>query len=578
MNTEIKVKTLDADSNFYRSTGLPESEIHDGKEALLSATFGYGYKLRAVWTTLAHQRYTFYGVDFDAHGTPPFGSNNTGFLLKIPTSYTRTSVDYGVFGGSAQAALRLSGDANLQFYIQPYLGDKNLEKKKLKFTDTSYKKVRSKLPPLSMRRGASKARDNYGFRLYDPIYEIDFTLTPELKFDFWAGYKWFYKDFTTGWMPLNSLKFKLGTVAFSKHEHTRGEYKFSGGVKRFEKIERYAGPIGDYIAIRSEYGGKYVRAGVGKDSKLAASSDHIRGWEKFYLKRLGNDVIALKSLQNGKYVRAGVGSESMLAATSDHIRSWEKFRLIKLKDGTYAFQSLQNKKYVRAGVGQGSLLAATGNRISTWEKFTLYPVEGPQIATLMSPPTYKVVTLLPTPAKDTSQTVIKKPIVFGKPAPKPASIYSVSGAIKTVKPAKPTKKVAYFTQTLRTVSIQSDYSRKYIRAGLTKGTLLGSVSASVRGWEKFQMIDLGKGVVAFKSLQNGKYIQVESGKTSFLSAVSKQIGAREKFQMIRLGGERVAFKSLYNGKYVRAGIGKNSYLGATSTKIAAWEKFNIKTL
>jgi hypothetical protein len=41
-----------------------------------------------------------------------------------------------------------------------------------------------------------------------------------------------------------------------------------------------------------------------------------------------SDFIAIQSAHSGKFVRAGVGQESFLAAASDHIQAWEKFRII----------------------------------------------------------------------------------------------------------------------------------------------------------------------------------------------------------------------------------------------------------
>jgi hypothetical protein len=43
---------------------------------------------------------------------------------------------------------------------------------------------------------------------------------------------------------------------------------------------------------------------------------------------VASDLIAIQSAHSGKFVRAGVGQESFLAAASDHIKGWEKFRLI----------------------------------------------------------------------------------------------------------------------------------------------------------------------------------------------------------------------------------------------------------
>lgn len=125
----------------------------------------------------------------------------------------------------------------------------------------------------------------------------------------------------------------------------------------------------EIIAFKSVQNNKYVRAGIGKGTKLATSRGGVGGWQTFRLIELGNNKVALLSMQNGKYVRAGVGKGSELAAVSTRIGGWEKFEYINRANNTFALRNVQNRKYVRAGVGKGSLLAAVSKRIDSWETF-----------------------------------------------------------------------------------------------------------------------------------------------------------------------------------------------------------------
>jgi len=123
------------------------------------------------------------------------------------------------------------------------------------------------------------------------------------------------------------------------------------------------------IALKSAHNNKFVRAGVGDNTKLAASSSHVKSWETFKVVKLGDGNIALQSPQNGKYVRAGIGSNSYLAATSSKIQSWETFKVIALGDGKIALQSIQSGKYIRAGATSHAYLAANSPHIKSWETF-----------------------------------------------------------------------------------------------------------------------------------------------------------------------------------------------------------------
>ena len=88
-----------------------------------------------------------------------------------------------------------------------------------------------------------------------------------------------------------------------------------------------------------------------------------------------SDLVAIQSAHSNKFVRAGVGKESFLAAVSEHIQAWEKFRLIELDDGLVAIQSAHSNKFVRAGVGKGTFLAAVSDHIQAWEKFRIIPTD-----------------------------------------------------------------------------------------------------------------------------------------------------------------------------------------------------------
>ena len=126
------------------------------------------------------------------------------------------------------------------------------------------------------------------------------------------------------------------------------------------------------VTLQSVFNNKYVRAGVGSGTLLAAVSPHRRGWEKFEKIDLGGGIIALKSVQNGKMVRAGIGSKTLLGAVSPHTRGWEKFKKIRLRGvDVVALRSVQNGKYVRVDPANGSLLSATAIRISDKTKFHL---------------------------------------------------------------------------------------------------------------------------------------------------------------------------------------------------------------
>ena len=139
---------------------------------------------------------------------------------------------------------------------------------------------------------------------------------------------------------------------------------------------------GAVIAIRSAQNDKFVRAGIGAESLLAASSSDKGAWEKFRVVRRGENRIALRSWNSGKFVRAGLTGQTLLGATSDAAGGWETFELVDRGGGKVALRSVQNGKFVRAGVGEESKLAASSDSARDWETFQLVaagadPVKSP---------------------------------------------------------------------------------------------------------------------------------------------------------------------------------------------------------
>ena len=137
------------------------------------------------------------------------------------------------------------------------------------------------------------------------------------------------------------------------------------------------------VHLQSVENGKFVRAGVTETSLLAATSSHVKGWETFEVIEVPSNAgredelfmrtYALRSAQSGKYVRAGVGQSSMLAAASDQIGAWEKFNIVELGDGIVYLRSNHSGMVVRAGFQNGTYLAANSPHVQGWEKFRLIP-------------------------------------------------------------------------------------------------------------------------------------------------------------------------------------------------------------
>ncbi|HEX4629560.1 MAG TPA: RICIN domain-containing protein [Chthoniobacterales bacterium] len=97
-------------------------------------------------------------------------------------------------------------------------------------------------------------------------------------------------------------------------------------------------------------------------------------------------------------------------------------------------------------------------------------------------------------------------------------------------------------------------------------------------WEQFQIIDLGTGYVALRSMANGLYVTAENGGASPLVANRGAVGTWEQFQLVDTGGGKFAFNARANGLYVTAENGGNSSLIANRSAVGGWEQFSMMFL
>lgn len=373
--TKVSARTFDAPSDFYRRLGLPEPLIFDGREAVLESNFYYGYKLRALWTDVLHQRRQDLGFDYSQNLAAPFGDSNPRVRLAIPPDLTRTTIDAGVLRGYAQAALRLDGRGSIAVSHESLWNEQTNQRQRLTFRQPEAQTLVARLPALAARLG-QQVQARFGFRFFDPTYRVDLTLTPEVRLGLRANFKVWSRSFNTDWMALQALRVGLGEIELNRHSGTPSEFRYQGGIKSFlAQVRGSSTPTlnlpaqGSRLALVSLATGKYVRAGLGEDGHLGAVAHQRRSWETFELERLGEDRVALRNVQNGRWVRAGVGSNTLLAAVSQQIGGWETFHLISLGQGRYALRSAQNQRYV--GVGADGNLQATSLSLESSQTFTL---------------------------------------------------------------------------------------------------------------------------------------------------------------------------------------------------------------
>jgi hypothetical protein len=380
VRARVSARTVDGDEPFFRAAGMPDGQNFHGQEAVCGAGFGWGLRFRALWSNILHvPNHDIADFDISDNFKPPFGRDpDASYRLVIPTSLTGTSFRWGAVRGAAEAGLKFDGKGTVHLDVEPFAGDRLLPVQHAAFTSEAPRSFDFLLPALAPR-GQAPVTQPFGFTLSHPAYAVDLTMTPQIHARVTVGYDWVSHTFDTGWKSLNALKVRMGTLTLGRHARTRPEFRVAAGEKRFEPVAGAAGPsMASYrAALKSAQARKYVRAGVGEDGFLTATSDRVGGWETFDVVPVGPGLVALRCLQNRKFVRVGrrVDGADHLVAASTRADVLETFRLEELGQGRIALKSLHTDKYVRAGVRDQGFLVAASTEVRSWETFILERLE-----------------------------------------------------------------------------------------------------------------------------------------------------------------------------------------------------------
>jgi hypothetical protein len=243
--TTLNAKTLDGGTSFYRDTGLPESQIYDGKELVIEAGAYVTLRLTAGWGAIKINETIPKNLraDYGKHFKPPLGDCGTGcgFDVWIPAAITHTEFNVlGMIEGSAQVGFNVSGDGTVAVGYESLFNGSRLDSSvggttrgnhTMSFTKAGNKTV-STILPVATR---SLLKDSFGYRLFDPVYTWKIQLTPGIKGAVVVNAKPFFKlDVPIGPFWLNFLEIDLGSITLRSHQGTNTSYSNQPGRKSYK--------------------------------------------------------------------------------------------------------------------------------------------------------------------------------------------------------------------------------------------------------------------------------------------------------------------------------------------------------
>lgn len=241
-------KTHNANANYYKRAGLGNSLVRNGRELLLEANVGMGYKFRALWKTIASQPYTTVGVSYSQNFAPPNnpgelqgkqGGNTFGMTLDPKT--TNISIKTVFIDGSATIKFEGRAFGALSMDMQS-LVDNKVQRTFDVYTNKSLAAgaypFKLTLDPVPLRQGQTTQTRTFGVRLLKPEYEARIIVLPMVKFGFRVGYKRLSRNFSTLWIPLNKLMVDTGNFSMKPHGGTRSRFTWNEGEKVYTKIDK----------------------------------------------------------------------------------------------------------------------------------------------------------------------------------------------------------------------------------------------------------------------------------------------------------------------------------------------------
>jgi hypothetical protein len=125
------------------------------------------------------------------------------------------------------------------------------------------------------------------------------------------------------------------------------------------------------------------------------------------------------------------------------------------------------------------------------------------------------------------------------------------------------------------IGLVANVNGLYVTAENAGGSPLIANRSGLGAWEQFQIIDLGNGTVALRSLVNGRFVCADHGGNSPLIANRDTPGPWEQFRLQDAGGGNFVIIARANGKYVCAEDGGKSSLRASRTTAGSWEQFRM---
>jgi hypothetical protein len=235
----LSANLFDANADYYRSVGLSEADVKDGKELVVFGdvyVFVEGNVLGIPFDGRFPEKPL---LDFGQNFAPPYGACGTScsFDVWIPAAITHTSINVvGIVSGSGQIGFAISGAGTVAVDYESLVDGKVvpstlgvagalLAKNRWSSDGVGFvPKMKTEITP-----AGGAASKSFGYTFSNPSYTWDIVATPEVKAEAGFNLLLFKDDFTFGPYTIGALSLGLGSLVLGAHAGTPDSFTNNAG-------------------------------------------------------------------------------------------------------------------------------------------------------------------------------------------------------------------------------------------------------------------------------------------------------------------------------------------------------------
>ena len=234
----LSAETFDGNADYYRSVGLSENDVQDGKELVVLGdvyVFIEGNVLGLPFDGRFPDKPL---LDFGQNFVPPYGNCGAacGFDIWIPAVLTHTNINIaGIASGSGQIGFNISGAGTVAVDYESLVDGKVVPSSSGAGAAVSKNRWSSDGVGFSPKMktdialAESSTEKSFGYKFSNPSYTWDIVATPQVKAEAGFNLLLFKDDFTFGPYTIGALSFGLGSLELGAHAGTPDSFTNNAG-------------------------------------------------------------------------------------------------------------------------------------------------------------------------------------------------------------------------------------------------------------------------------------------------------------------------------------------------------------